>query len=165
MSERDLIPWGRNRDNRLTWHRNAAGEPFAAFHREVDPLFDDFFQSLDIRLPAFGQFGRGGPDVEISETDTEIKVSAELPGMEENDVELTLDNGMLFHEGEKTSETQDADKQFSERGYGRFERRIPLGVEVDEEKVTAEFRNGVLIVTLPKSEEAKTQAKRIAINS
>ena len=76
-----------------------------------------------------------------------------------------LDELAVQSKGEKRSESEDKDRQFSERYYGRFERRIPLGVEVDEDKVAASFRNGVLTVTLPKTEKAQTQVKRIAIKS
>ncbi|MBA8853230.1 hypothetical protein FHW20_004210 [Ochrobactrum intermedium] len=69
------------------------------------------------------------------------------------------------HRGQKRSETEDKVKQFSERFYGRFERRIRLGYEVQEDKVDAHFRNGVLTVTLPKSEKAQSQVKRIAIKN
>jgi HSP20 family protein len=102
--------------------------------------------------------------VEVSDRDKEIKVTAELPGLEEKDVELSLSEGVLSLRGEKRAETEDQDNQFSERYYGRFERRIPLGYEVDESKVNATFRNGVLTVTLPKTEQAQSKAKRIAIN-
>ena len=70
---------------------------------------------------------------------------------------------MLTLKGEKRSETEDKDRQFSERVYGRFERRIPLGYEVEQDKVDAHFRNGVLTVILPKTAKAQSQAKRIAI--
>ena len=78
---------------------------------------------------------------------------------------ILLEDGALTLKGEKRSETEDKDKQFSERFYGRFERRIPLGYEVKDDKVDARFRNGVLTVTLPKSEKAQSQVKRIAIKS
>jgi HSP20 family protein len=78
---------------------------------------------------------------------------------------VILEDGVLTLRGEKRSETEDKDRQFSERYYGRFERRIPLGYEVTEDKVDARFRNGVLTVTLPKSEKAQSQVKRIAIKS
>ncbi|RUX45756.1 Hsp20/alpha crystallin family protein, partial [Mesorhizobium sp. M7A.F.Ca.US.014.04.1.1] len=79
-------------------------------------------------------------------------------------IEVLLDNGALKLKGEKRSETEDKDRQFSERFYGRFERLIPLGYEVEEDKVNAAFKNGVLTVTLPKTERAQAKAKRIAIN-
>jgi HSP20 family protein len=91
-----------------------------------------------------------------------MKVTAELPGLEEKDVELELTNGILAIKGEKKTETEDEDRLFSERYYGRFERRIPVE-DVDEDKVSASFRNGLLTVTLPKTAQAQRQMKRIAI--
>jgi HSP20 family protein len=98
----------------------------------------------------------------LSDTDNEIKVTAELPGLDEKDVELELANGVLTIKGEKKTETEDRDRLFSERYYGRFERRIPVE-DIDEENVSASFRNGVLTVTLPKNAQAQPQVKRIAI--
>jgi HSP20 family protein len=92
-------------------------------------------------------------------------VAAEIPGLEEKDVEVLLGDGVLTLKGEKVSETEDKDKQFSERFYGRFERRIPLGAEVEEEKIDARFKNGVLNIVLPKSAKAQSQVKRIEIRS
>ena len=92
------------------------------------------------------------------------KVTAEVPGLEEKDVEVLLEDGVLTLKGEKRSETEDKDRQFSERFYGRFERRIPLGYEVEDDNVSADFKNGVLTVALPKTERAQAKAKRIAIN-
>ena len=90
-------------------------------------------------------------------------MTAEVPGLEEKDIEVLLDDGVLTLKGEKRSETEDQDKQFSDRFYGRFERRIPLGFEVNEENIDARFKNGLLTVTLPKSEKAQSHVKRIAI--
>src|SRR5690606_27957508 len=115
-------------------------------------------------LPAFGRFG-GWPSVEISENQNEIRVTAEVPGLEEDDVEVLLDEGLLVLRGEKRSTTEDADRQFTEHFYGRFERRIPLGSEIREDAVDARFRNGVLNIVLPKSEKAQSQLKRVAIKS
>lgn len=165
MSVRDLIPWGRSNQT-PTLYRDDDRNPFLSLHREMNRLFDDVFRSFDSRLPAaFSTFNGGWPSVEISETDKEIKVTAEVPGLEEKDVEALLDDGVLTLRGEKRSEIEDREKQFSERYYGRFERRIPLGYEIDEEKVDARFKNGVLTVTLPKSAKAQSQVKRIAIRS
>ena len=102
--------------------------------------------------------------MDLAETDKEVTVTADLPGMEEKDVELVLQDGLLTLRGEKRSETEDQDRQFSERYYGRFERRIPLDVEVQADKAEARFKNGVLTVTLPKNPEAQSKAKRISIN-
>jgi HSP20 family protein len=103
--------------------------------------------------------------VEVSDTGKEIRVTAELPGLEEKDVEVTLDDDVLTIRGEKRSESEDGPRQFSERFYGQFERRIPLGTEVEEDKAEARFKNGVLTITMPKTERARSKNKRISINS
>jgi HSP20 family protein len=106
--------------------------------------------------------GFGSPNVEVSETNNEVEVTAELPGLDEKDVEVQLVNGVLTIRGEKKTETEDKDRLFSERFYGHFERRIPID-DIDEDKVTALFKNGVLTVTLPKTATASDKVKRIAI--
>ena len=98
-----------------------------------------------------GQFGR--PKVELSETDKTVTVSAELPGMNEKDVQVEIANGVLSIRGERKSEHNDEGKFFSERYYGFFQRQIPLE-GVQEDKAEATFRDGVLTVSLPKSEQA-----------
>jgi HSP20 family protein len=104
------------------------------------------------------------PNVEVSQTDGEIRITAEVPGMNEKDVELLLEDGVLTLRGEKKSETEDRDRGYSERFYGRFERRIALPSGVEEEKAKAEFRDGVLTVTLPRNREAE-RGRRIPINT
>lgn len=105
------------------------------------------------------------PRIEVNETDKEIVVSAEIPGLDEKDVELLISDGRLILRGEKKAEVEDKDRQFSERFYGRFERQIPLGVDIAEDKVEASFKNGVLKVTLPKGVAAQAKMKRIEINA
>lgn len=160
MSVRDLMPWGRTGNQSPATHR----DPFMNLHREMNRLFDEAFRGAG--LPAFGGFsgeGGGWPSLEVSETDKQIRVTAEVPGMEEKDIELLLDDGVLTLKGEKRSETEDKERQFTERTYGRFERRVSLGAEIAEGKVKATFKNGVLTVTLPKSERSQTKSRRIAI--
>jgi HSP20 family protein len=161
MNVRDLIPWGRASHRAPTLFRDEPASPILALHREMNRLFDDAFRSFDV--PSLGR-SLGWPNVEISETDKELRVAAELPGLEEKDVEVLLADDVLTLRGEKKAEVEDKERQFSERFYGRFERRIPLGTEVEEDKVAASFKNGVLTVTLPKSASAQTKTKRIAIN-
>jgi HSP20 family protein len=163
MSVRDLVPWNRGRD--VTVRREEA-DPFLALHREMNRLFDDVFRGFDLAPFGFDRgFDRmiGWPNIEVSDTDKEMKVTAELPGLEEKDVDLELANGVLAIKGEKKIEMEDKDRLFSERHYGRFERRIPVE-DIDEDKVSASFRNGVLTVTLPKTAQAQRHVKRIAIN-
>lgn len=168
MNVRDLIPWGRGQGHVPASYREERN-PFLALHREMNRVFDDVFRSFDPRLPSayagFPGFGAGWPNVEISDREKEIKVTAELPGLEEKDVEISLSEDVLTLKGEKKAATEDKENQFSECFYGRFERRIPLGYEIDESKVNATFRNGVLTVTLPKTEQGQTKAKRITIKS
>jgi HSP20 family protein len=165
MNMRDLIPWNRGRD--VAVRRGEDTNPFLTLHREMNRLFDDFFRGFDVApLASEPVFGRalGWPNIEVSDTDKTVKVTAELPGLDEKDVQVELINGVLAIKGEKKTETEDKDRLFSERFYGRFERRIPVeGVE--EEKVSASFNNGVLTVTLPKSAKAQENVKRIAINA
>ena len=104
------------------------------------------------------------PSIEVNESDKDVKVTAELPGLEEKDVQVELANGVLLIKGEKKTETEDKDRKFSERYYGRFERRIPVE-DVDQDKISAAFKNGVLTVTMPKLPQAESKVKRIAINS
>ncbi len=102
--------------------------------------------------------------MEVEENDNEIRVIAEVPGIGPEDVEVLLDDGVLTLRGEKKSETEDKDRRFTERYYGRFERRLSLGGQVEEGKVAATFKNGLLSVTLPKTERARASVKRISID-
>lgn len=167
MNMRDLIPWGRSEQTTPSRYRDE-GDPFMTLHREMNRLFDDVFRGFD--MAPFGSLSGAGrtmgwPQVEVSETDKNLRISAELPGMDEKDVEVLMQDGVLTIRGEKKSEIEDKERAFSERTYGRFERRIPLGQDVDEDKVEAAFKNGVLTITVPKMAQAASQMKRIAINS
>ncbi|HVU29029.1 MAG TPA: Hsp20/alpha crystallin family protein, partial [Sphingomicrobium sp.] len=121
--------------------------------------FDDFFSAS--ALPNFGSGAAGWPSVEVDEDDKEVRVSVELPGLTEKDVDVLLDNGALTIRGVKKGEKTEG--AYSERWYGRFERRIPMTSPVDEGRSRADFQNGVLTVTLPKLEGAESR-KRIPIN-
>ena len=131
----------------------------------MNRLFEDVFRGFD--LSPFNMDRWNGPSswprIEISESEKEVQVTAELPGLEEKDIEVELEKGVLAIRGEKKTETEDKDRLFSERYYGRFERRIPLD-DIDQDKIDASFKNGVLNVTLPKSPTAQQKVRRIAIN-
>jgi len=164
MTMKDLIPWGRSRSSVPSTVQNNEANPFLTLHREMNRLFDDVFDRFDSGMPSL--FGRmpSWPSIEVTASAKEVRIAAELPGMEEKDVELLVDDDVLTIRGEKRAETEDKDRRFSERYYGRFERVIPLPFEVEEDKAEATFKNGVLSVTLPKSPKAQEKAKRIAIN-
>ena len=161
MNLSDLIPWGRGRSDLST--RDA--DPFFALQGRMNQLFDDFFRGFE--GSPLGAFSRGGLSVDVVETAEEYRVEAELPGVDEKDVHVSLTGDVLSIEGEKKSESR-SEKEGNlrrERTYGRFERRLALGRQVDEDKIAATFKNGLLAVTLPKTEKARANVKRITIDS
>ncbi len=163
MNMRDLIPWGRQDSTVPAAYRNQEGGSLFSLRREVDRLFDDLLRGT---MPSLG-FGGGvavWPHLDVADGEQEVRVTAELPGMNEKDVELLVEDGVLTLRGEKKSETEDKERGYSERYYGRFERRIALPAGVEEEGAKADFRDGVLTVKLPKSAEA-ARGRRIAINA
>ena len=163
MNVRDLVPWSRGDRERSPAASSGSLGPVMSLHREMNRLFDDMFRGFDdSRL--WG--GRGGwPSIDVEETDKEYRVTAELPGLEERDVEVLLQDGLLTVRGEKKIETEARNRTYSERYYGRFERQITLDRDVDDSAVTATFKNGILTVRVPKSAQAVERAKRIPINT
>jgi HSP20 family protein len=144
--------------------------PFVSLQREMNRLFDNFFGGLS--PSPWAPLERGGaesftPHVDVSETDKEIKVSAELPGMDENDIDVSLTRDTLTIRGEKKEEKEDKGKDYyrMERSYGSFTRNIPLPVEVNTDKVEATFKKGILYVTLPKTVSAIEKTKKVPIRS
>jgi HSP20 family protein len=134
---------------------------------EVNRLFEDFFRDVPAAAGWPGVAAGFAPSLEIEETDDAVRIAAELPGIEEKDVELTLEDGVLTLKGEKRSEsaTEHGRARRSERSFGRFERSIRLPCEVVEDKASAEFKNGVLNVTLPKAPAAKSRTISIPVKS
>jgi len=162
MAIRDLVPWTKNRE--LAPAREGF-DPLLTLHREMNRLFDDVFRGFG--NPALSPLMEGRfswPQVEVSDNDDALVVSAELPGMSDKDVQVEIANGVLTIRGEKKSERKGEGKYFTERSYGSFERQIALD-NVQEDKAEASFKNGVLTVSLPKSEKAREGVKRIAINA
>ena len=160
MALSDLIPWTRDRN--VPAPRQT--DPFVALRREMDRMVDNFFRGFDFPTATSGGWSAGTwPHVEVSETDNEVKLVAELPGMEEKDIEVNFHDGLLTLQGEKKTETNDA--VYSERWHGQFQRSFQLGPDVDPDKIKAEFKNGVLTIAAGKRPEAQRQVKRIAINA
>lgn len=167
MSIRDLIPWSRQ-ENKVPAQVSAAGaasDPVLSLHREVNRLFEDVFRGFGVPALAGVERGLLAPSVELAETDKEIRVTAELPGLDEKDVEVIVEEGVLTLRGEKKSEVEDKDRGYSERSYGRFERRIGLPKGIEQDKASATFKNGVLTVTVPKTASAAESVRRIPVNS
>ena len=153
-----LIPVGRD--------RGAVTQPFLSLQREIDRLFEDFTSGFPT-MPRFAS-GNGGslmPSTDVTETDKEIEITAELPGLEEKDVQVNFADGVLTIRGEKKAEKEEKDKNYRlvERSYGSFERSIALPEGVKPEDVKATIAKGVLTVTVPKP--APAQAKKIEVKS
>lgn len=115
-------------------------------------------------LSAFDR-SREWPTVEVSDRGREVEVRVELPGFDETEVKVELSDGALIIAGESRSESEDRPRRFRQQSYGRFERRIPLEWDIEQDKVAASSRNGVLVVTLPKSAKAQEPRRRIPINA
>jgi len=131
-----------------------------------DNVFDTFFN--DSRLPvATGNGSTWAPHVDVTESDAAYAISAELPGLEERDIEVTVADGILTLKGEKNAVEEKKRENYyrQERAYGRFERSFRLPDEVQADKVEAQFKNGVLTVGLPKSEEAQSVVHRVQIKT
>ncbi len=147
--------------------------PFEALRNEVDRLFEDFDGGRGPRsLFDLSPFGRSemavsAPAVDVAEKENEYEITAELPGMDEKDIEVKLANGGLLIRGEKKAEKEEKKKDYfvSERRYGAFERYFGLPDGVDTDKIAASFKKGVLTITLPKTPEAKKQEKKIDIKA
>jgi HSP20 family protein len=168
MAFRDLIPWSRQ-ENRLPTSAGGALDrddyhPIYSLHREMNRLFDDVLHGFGASGGGIGR-SLGWPQVELAETDEALRVIAELPGMDEKDVELVVEEGVLTLRGEKRSEFDDKERGYSERSFGRFERRIGLPRGIERDKASATFRNGVLTVTLPRSAAANENIRRIPVNT
>lgn len=162
MAIRDLIPWTRNQE--LAPARDNF-DPFLTLHREMNRLFDDVFRGFGANSLSPLMEGRvGWPKIELSDDDKKLTISAELPGMGEKDVQVEIANGVLIIRGEKKAERTGEGKYFTERYYGSFERQIPLE-GVNEDKAEASFKNGVLTVSVPKSDKPKEGVKRISISA
>jgi len=134
--------------------------------------FDEMRRMMeDFWMAPFEEFGRWGdgftPKVDVKEEDKDIIVSAELPGMDQKDIDVTVTNDSIRISGEKKQEEEQEEKGYyrHETSYGSFERVIDLPAEVDENKAEAEFSKGVLTIKLPKSEEAQAKHKKIKIKS
>ena len=152
--------------------------PFESLRREVDRLFDEFdggFGRLPTRRSLFDlepiwrrqAAWPAVPAVDVTEKENAYEITAELPGMDDKNVELKLANGVLTIKGEKTEEKEEKKKDYhlSERRYGSFERAFQVPDGVDADKIEASFKKGVLTITLPKTPQAQAKQKKIAVKA
>jgi HSP20 family protein len=153
-----------------------AWRPLEALRKEVDRLFEDFsgddfwrrpFRSLAGIESKLAKTFAAAPAVDVAESEKAYEITAELPGMDEKDVEVNVANGRLTIKGEKKDEKEEKKQDYyvSERRYGSFERSFGLPDAVDAGKIEAAFKNGVLKVTLPKTAEAQKPAKKIEVKA
>ena len=159
MNLKSLIPVGRDRGIA------APASPFMSLQREIDRLFDDFTRGF----PTFASVGNGKsdllPSMDVTETDKAIEITAELPGLEEKDVQINLADNLLTIRGEKKAEKEEKDKNYRlvERSYGSFERTLQLPDGVNTDAIQASIAKGVLKVTVPKP--APAQSKKIDVKA
>ena len=164
MAVRDLIPWRRQENPAPALFRDEVPSPYLQLRREMDRLFEDFFRAPLVGGIALSSNTPGWPSLEVKESGDQVTVTAELPGLTESDIEVTVDDGVLTLRGEKRSEHDEKDQGWSERYYGRFERSVVLPEGADEENCRAEFRNGVLTVRMPKAQRT-ARGRRIPVGS
>ncbi|MCB0345208.1 MAG: Hsp20/alpha crystallin family protein [Bdellovibrionales bacterium] len=163
MSFKDLAPW----------HSQSRGQktelaPFFSLQNEMNRLFNDVFSGFS--MEPFSKRGAAAtvfsPSIDVTEKEDKLLVKAELPGIDEKDIDITLTNDHLVIKGQKREEHEeigDNDRRYVERSFGSFQRVIPLALEIDEEKVDASFKKGVLTIVLPKSAESKTSARKVSV--
>ena len=162
-----ILPLRRRGNSMPTRRENES--PVMAIQNEMNRMFDQFFNDpfTMLSIPSTRTMADFMPRIDVSESDAAMLVTAELPGMDEKDIQLSLENEALIISGEKKSDLEEKGKNFHrvERSYGSFQRVIPLVSEIQAEKVEANFKNGVLNITLPKTPAAAKQAHKIEIKS
>jgi HSP20 family protein len=141
-------------------------DPFSSLRREMERAFENF--GRDFGWPSGDTPSAAmAPSIDLSETDKEIKIEAELPGVDEKDVEVVVTDNVLTIRGEKKAEKEEKKKDYRlvERSYGSFSRSLTLPFAADASKAQATFKKGVLTITMPKPPELAAKAKKIAISA
>jgi HSP20 family protein len=167
MCAMSLLPFNRGRS--VPRRRPEEADPLLALRQEMSRVFDDFFSGVG--LPSFAGSEPAStvpailtPRMDVSETDDAVRIAVELPGLDEDDVDVTLDGDVLTIRGEKETEREeDRDYHIIERAEGTFLRTLRLPFEADPEQVQAAFRDGVLTITIPKPKEAQQRSRRIEV--
>jgi HSP20 family protein len=175
MNIRDLIPWSQSRrepmgqsSRELAVRRGDQDDPVSTLQQSIDRVFEDFWRTFDLPMLGNGEDGLAAgfvPRVDVRETEQEVEVVAELPGMNEADVDVSVAQGMLTIRGEKKSEREQEERGYvlRERSFGRVERIVPLPEGLDLDAAQATFKDGVLTVRIQKTAEAQRAAKRISV--
>ncbi|MBW2568730.1 MAG: Hsp20/alpha crystallin family protein [Deltaproteobacteria bacterium] len=167
MAVKDLIKRSQRKNIPV---RQEEKHPLISLQKQMNQLFNSFFGDFELE-PFRGMdewYGKFSPEVDVKENDKEITVTAELPGMDEKDIDVSLSGDSLIIKGEKKEEKKEKDKESwsIERRYGSFYRAIPLPVEIiDKENAAASFKKGVLCVTIPKTEASANLSKKIPVKT
>jgi HSP20 family protein len=163
MTLKDLSPFKRKN----VPMRRETDTPFGLLRHEMDTMFDDFVRGFDIEPLWTRKLGAFSPQVDVTESEKEIKIAAELPGIDEKDIDLSVTKDTLTIKGEKKEEKEDDGKDYyrMERSYGSFYRTIPLPTEVETDKISASYKKGILKIRIPKSAKAIEDKKKIAIKA
>jgi HSP20 family protein len=166
MNVKELIPWHWGK--REVPVRREDADPVGALQWDINRAFETFWRGFDLPLPGASGIGaakNSSPKVDIGETDKEVEIKTELPGMEPADIEVSLADGAVTIRGEKRSERKAEEKDYvlRERSFGAIERTVPLPEGLDLDATVATFKNGVLTLSIPKTSEARAAVKRIRV--
>lgn len=161
---RENLPAPSQRRSSPATQNGWRNDPFTQLRQEMDRLFDDFI-SPSFAASGMREMWSFQPSLDMTDADKEVRIRADLPGVEEKDVELSLHGALLTIKGERREERDEEheNRRVSERAYGAFERSVRLPFEPDQAKVKADYHNGVLTITIPKPPEVTKATKRIPI--
>jgi len=152
----------RGRDSPTGWIED---HPLSTLHRDMDQLFESFLGRMETPLPTW--FESGFPSVNVSESKEAVRITADLPGLDVEDVKVTLEDGALVIAGEKVDEKEEKDEERHwvrrERTSGSFRRVVPLPGDVEFDKVDATFQKGVLRVELPRVFDERSRPRAVEV--
>lgn len=171
LRAKDLIPWSRER--RAAPAQRKGGDRNRALQTDINRAFEDFWRSFQMPAAFAAPFGRAGldlidsgtPPVDMRDTDQDVEVKIDLPGMGDADVDVSVVDGALTVSGIKKAEHEESGDGYvvRERSFGRVERIVPLPDGLDLDAAKARFSNGVLTVTIPKTAEGRSAIKRVRV--
>jgi len=168
MAMRYMTPWKWGLRS-VPVSRELENRPIEVFQREMNRLFDEFFKGFGLRpfpedIESYGEFF---PHVNMTEDEKSIRISAELPGLDEKDIEISISRDSITIKGQKKDENEQKEGEgyYMERSFGSFTRVLPIPREVNTEKAEATFKKGILTITLPKLEREKEVQKKIQVKS
>jgi HSP20 family protein len=138
---------------------------FGSLHNEIDKVFHEFTSSVGLTPGQTNGNSFMSPVINVAETDKVLEITAELPGVDQNDVDVTVTENRITIQAEKKADQEDKSKDYHlvERSYGKFMRSMSLPFSIDPDKVDAQFKNGILTVTLPKNPEVAAKAHKVKI--